>query len=111
MSSIHLGDVAAVVGIVVGGHDVVELLDSGGLGDLDNPFRVPVVWGWIAGIDEHRLAVGRQQDHRLASLGIDDVDVQRVGSSRQQMSADMQLRRQTESSWPLLAKNSQSSDS
>ena len=78
-SGIHPGNVAAVVGIVVGGHDIVELLDSGGLGDLDNPFRVPVVLGRIAGIDEHRLTVGRQQDHRLASLGIDDVDVQRVG--------------------------------
>jgi hypothetical protein len=73
-------DVAGMVPVEVRGQDVVEFLDPQRLGRRDDPIRVPVVLGRITGVDEHRLTAGRDDDHRLAALDVDDIHVERAGS-------------------------------
>ena len=72
-------DVAGVVHVVVRGHDVIERLDPQGLGRRDDPIGVPVVLGWITGVDQHRLAARWHDDHGFAALGVEHVQVEGVG--------------------------------
>ena len=57
---------------------VVELSDAGVLSGGCDPIGVTPIESWPTGIDQHRLAGRRDEERRLATLDVDDVDVERV---------------------------------
>ena len=79
----ELGHSAHVVGVVVGDHQVIDLLHARGLGRRGDAIGIAVVVPRPAGIDQHGFTGGRDQQRGLASFDVDEVDFQVPGGRQQ----------------------------
>ena len=71
-------DAADVIGMVVGHEQVIETLEARLPGDREDPLGVTAV-ARVAGINQERLPVGREEERRLAALDVDEIDLERPG--------------------------------
>ena len=69
-----------MIAVVVGRPHVVDLFDTGAFQRLDDAPEIAVAA--VSGIDEQCLAGGGHEQRRLASLGIDVVDVEGLLTGR-----------------------------
>ncbi len=70
---------ADVIDVVVREQQVIDLLEPDLRHDRHDPIRVAAAG--IPGIDQQRLAGRRNEQRGFSTLGVDDVDVERFGSS------------------------------
>ena len=69
---------AHMVRVEVRDDEVVDSSETRVLSGRDDAIGVTPVESWPAGVDQHRLAGWRDEERRLATLDVDDVDVERV---------------------------------
>ncbi len=97
----HLGEqgrrVVHVVQIVVRGDQDVELLHVGGLGRFDDAVCVAVVIAGEASVEQHGLAGRRDDEQRLAALGVDNIHVEALRGGQDKREGQNQESRQQES--------------
>ena len=75
----QVGDAAHVVLVEVGDEQRVDFLDAGGFGGGGDAIGVAPAIAGVSGVDQQRLAGGRDDQRGLASFDIDEINVQRLG--------------------------------
>ena len=73
----QLGKSADVVAVVVGGDQMIDLLDAR-IGRSGNDARGVAAVARIAGVDEQRLSRRRDNQRGVSALDVDDVDLKRL---------------------------------
>ena len=71
---------AHVIDVIVGDDEVIDRLHAGGAGGVDDPAGIALAG--ISGVDQHRLAGGRDDERGGAALGVDEVEAE-IGVGRQ----------------------------
>ena len=70
------GHGADVIGVEVRGEQDIDFFQAGLLGRGEDALGIAIVGRAIRGIDEHRLAAGRDDESGGAALGVDPVNFQ-----------------------------------
>ena len=72
----QLAHPTVVVAVVVGRDQIIDLLQSGLFDRSHDPANIPVgVRPAVAGVDQQRLACRRDEEGRVASLYVDQIDL------------------------------------
>src|SRR5579859_1866192 len=71
----QLRDATAVVIVIMGQQDIIDLADAGTLGCSKNPVRIAATIFRPAGVDEQRLSRWGNEEGRLAALHIDEINL------------------------------------
>jgi hypothetical protein len=72
----ELGDATGMITVKVGDDEMVDALDTGGMGGGHDPVGVAVIVAVVTGVDEQGFARGGDIEGGLAALHVDGVDVQ-----------------------------------